>query len=37
MLITPEYLDLQRKLHAGGRYGVSSGQWADTHLESILR
>lgn len=29
MLISPDYLDLQRKLHAGGRYGVSSGHWAD--------
>jgi hypothetical protein len=30
MLISPDYLELQRKLHAGGRYGVSSGRWVDT-------
>lgn len=29
MLITPDYLELQKKLHAGGRYGISSGHWAD--------
>ena len=30
MLISPSYLELQRALHAGGRYGISSGRWADT-------
>lgn len=27
-LISPEYLDLQKQLHAKGRYGISSGKWA---------
>lgn len=30
MLISHDYLELQKALHAGGRYGVSSGRWADT-------
>ena len=30
MLISTDYLKLQKTLHAGGRYGVSSGRWADT-------
>lgn len=29
MLISPDYLDLQRKLHTGGHYGISSGRWAE--------
>jgi hypothetical protein len=29
MLISPDYLELQKMLHAGGRYGISSGRWAD--------
>ena len=30
MLISPEYLDQQKELHARGNYGVSSGRWATT-------
>jgi hypothetical protein len=30
MLITSDYLELQKALHAGGRYGISSRHWADT-------
>jgi hypothetical protein len=29
MLISPDYLELQKKLHADGRYGISSGRWVD--------
>jgi 6-hydroxymethylpterin diphosphokinase MptE-like len=29
MLISPDYLELQKALHAAGRYGISSGHWAD--------
>lgn len=28
MLISPDYLALQRQLHQQGRYGISSGKWA---------
>src|SRR5215472_11827136 len=28
MLISPEYLELQRELHSRGSYGLSSGRWA---------
>lgn len=28
MLITPQYLELQREMHARGNYGISSGKWA---------
>ena len=30
MLITPEYLNQQKALHAVGNYGISSGKWATT-------
>lgn len=29
MLISPEYLELQRELHSRGNYGVSAIRWAD--------
>src|SRR5262245_56980922 len=37
MLISPNYLELQKALHAGGRYGVSSGRWADTARRLVER
>jgi hypothetical protein len=37
--ITPEYLDLNRRLHAGGEYGLSGGKWGSTiaELSAILQ
>lgn len=29
MLISPEYLKLQKELHSRGSYGISAGKWAD--------
>src|SRR5215470_3483401 len=37
MLISPGYLELQKALHADGRYGVSSGRWADTARQLAAR
>jgi hypothetical protein len=31
--ITPEYLELNRRLHAGGEYGVSGSRWASHALQ----
>lgn len=33
MKITPEYLELNRQLHAQGTYGLSGAQWAPTVLQ----
>lgn len=30
MLISPDYLEQQKQLHAKGGYGISSGRWANT-------
>jgi hypothetical protein len=32
--ITPEYLELNRRLHASGEYGVSGSRWAD-HVRQL--
>lgn len=32
MLITPEYLELQKTLHESGKYGVSSDRWVNAVL-----
>jgi hypothetical protein len=37
MLISPDYLALQRQLHQQGRYGVSSGKWAGAVRELAAR
>jgi hypothetical protein len=37
MLISPDYLALQQQLHRQGRYGVSSGKWADVVRELAAR
>jgi len=37
MLISPDYLELQKALHAGGRYGISSGRWADPARQLAAR
>lgn len=33
MKITPAYLELNRRLHDQGEYGLSGGQWASTLVE----
>lgn len=33
MKITPEYLELNRRLHASGEYGVSGSRWGATVLQ----
>ncbi len=37
MKITPEYIEQNRKLHSGGKYGISGGRWAGVVSELCER